>query len=238
MFAEEVAVVEKKIQSYAARMSALETGVAEARRGLAALEKAQEASAQKLAKYLQELTVIQKRVFGALLAEVGAESVQQLESEVLTRQRERERVQSECRTHIALIEGKQQYGHARVEAIEAQLAELRATEAKNAQKAREVEARLAEEVKVAAKKRRTALKSKAESAPEELRFERVAGEEAVAEVHALFGQMFLRQPGAKMEVHLSDVKARTKNLVAWFSSFAPAQQQCVLFFFLLLSSFQ
>lgn len=95
-----------------------------------------------------------------------------------------------------------------------------------------------EEVKVAAKKRRTALKSKAESAPEELRFERVAGEEAVAEVHALFGQMFLRQPGAKMEVHLSDVKARTKNLVAWFSSFAPAQQQCVLFFFLLLSSFQ
>ena len=53
MFAEEVAVVEKKIQSYAARMSALETGVAEARRGLAALEKAQEASAQELAKYLQ-----------------------------------------------------------------------------------------------------------------------------------------------------------------------------------------
>ena len=73
MFAEEVAVVEKKIQSYAARMSALETGVAEARRGLAALEKAQEASAQELAKYLQELTVIQKRVFGALLAEGGAE---------------------------------------------------------------------------------------------------------------------------------------------------------------------
>ena len=95
-----------------------------------------------------------------------------------------------------------------------------------------------EEVKVAAKKRRTALKSKAESAPEELRFERVAGEEAVLEVHALFGQMFLRQPGAKMEVHLSDVKARTKNQVAWFSSFAPAQQQYVLFFFLLLSSFQ
>ena len=149
VFAEEVAVVEKKIQSYAARMSALETGVAEARRGLAALEKAQEASAQELAKYLQELTVIQKRVFGALLAEVGAESVQQLESEVLTRQRERERVQSECRTHIALIEGKQQYGRARVEAIEAQLAELRATEAKNAQKAREVEARLAEVAKVA-----------------------------------------------------------------------------------------
>ena len=50
--AEEVAVAEKKIQSYAARMSALETGVAEARRGLAALEKAQEASAQELAKYL------------------------------------------------------------------------------------------------------------------------------------------------------------------------------------------
>ena len=155
VFAEEVAVVEKKIQSYAARMSALETGVAEARRGLAALEKAQEASAQKLAKYLQELTVIQKRVFGALLAEVGAESVQQLESEVLTRQRERERVQSECRTHIALIEGKQQYGHARVEAIEAQLAELRATEAKNAQKAREVEARLAEVAKVAAEEEET-----------------------------------------------------------------------------------
>ena len=155
MFAEEVAVVEKKIQSYATRMSALETGVAEARRGLAALEKAQEASAQKLAKYLQELTVIQKRVFGALLAEVGAESVQQLESEVLTRQRERERVQSECRTHIALIEGKQQYGHARVEAIEAQLAELRATEAKNAQKAREVEARMAEVAKVAAEEEET-----------------------------------------------------------------------------------
>lgn len=155
MFAEEVAVAEKKIQSYAARMSALETGVAEARRGLAALEKAQEASAQKLAKYLQELTVIQKRVFGALLAEVGAESVQQLESEVLTRQRERERVQSECRTHIALIEGKQQYGRARVEAIEAQLAELRATEAKNAQKAREVEARLAEVAKVAAEEEET-----------------------------------------------------------------------------------
>ena len=155
VFAEEVAVVEKKIQSYAARMSALETGVAEARRGLEALEKAQEASAQELAKYLQELTVIQKRVFGALLAEVGAESVQQLESEVLTRQRERERVQSECRTHIALIEGKQQYGRARVEAIEAQLAELRATEAKNAQKAREVEARLAEVAKVAEEEEET-----------------------------------------------------------------------------------
>lgn len=155
VFAEEVAVVEKKIQSYAARMSALETGVAEARRELEALEKAQEASAQELAKYLQELTVIQKRVFGALLAEVGAESVQQLESEVLTRQRERERVQSECRTHIALIEGKQQYGRARVEAIEAQLAELRATEAKNAQKAREVEARLAEVAKVAAEEEET-----------------------------------------------------------------------------------
>ena len=73
----------------------------------------------------------------------------------ISRQRERERVQSECRTHIALIEGKQQYGRARVEAIEAQLAELRATEAKNAQKAREVEARLAEEAKVAAEEEET-----------------------------------------------------------------------------------
>ena len=64
-------------------------------------------------------------------------------------------MQSECRTHIALIEGKQQYGRARVEAIEAQLAELRATEAKNAQKAREVEARLAEVAKVAAAEEET-----------------------------------------------------------------------------------
>lgn len=95
-----------------------------------------------------------------------------------------------------------------------------------------------EDVKVTAKKRRTLLKSKTEGVVEELRFERVSGEEAVVEVRALFTQMFMRQPGAKMEVHLSDVKARTKNLVAWFSSFAPAQQQYVLSFFLLLSFFQ
>ena len=95
-----------------------------------------------------------------------------------------------------------------------------------------------EDVKVPAKKRRTVLKSKAEGAVEELRFERVSGEEAVVEVRTLFTQMFMRQPGAKMEVHLSDVKMRTKNVVAWFSSFAPAQQHYVLSFFLLLSFFQ
>lgn len=149
VFTEEVAVAEKKMQGYAARVAALETSVAEAQRGLATLQKAEEASSQELAKYLQKLTVVQKRVFGPLLAEVGVESVQQLESEVLTRQRETERIESECRTHLALIEGKQQYGQARVQAIEEQLAELRATEERNKRKAREVEARLGEIAKVA-----------------------------------------------------------------------------------------
>ena len=149
VFTEEVAVAEKKMQGYAARVAALETSVAEAQRGLATLQKAEEASSQELAKYLQKLTVVQKRVFGPLLAEVGVESVQQLESEVLTRQRETERIESECHTHLALIEGKQQYGQARVQAIEEQLAELRATEERNKRKAREVEARLGEIAKVA-----------------------------------------------------------------------------------------
>ena len=149
VFTEEVAVTEKKIQSYAARLSALETSVAEGQRGVAGLQKEEEKKAQELAKFLQELTVIQKRVFGPLLEEVGVESVQQLENEVLTRQRETERIQSECRTHIALIEGKQQYGQTRVQSIETQLAELRATEEKNRRKAHEVETRLAEVSKVA-----------------------------------------------------------------------------------------
>ena len=149
VFSEEVAITEKKIQSYSARMSALETALAQTQRGMGALKEQEESLTQQLSNYLQKLTVIQKRVFGSFLSELGVGSVQQLESEVLTRLKENERMQSECRTHIALIEGKQQYGQERLRSIVSQIEELRQGQKKSEKKAREIESRLSEVTKEA-----------------------------------------------------------------------------------------
>ena len=117
LFNEEIAVIEKKIQDYGTRMNSLESSLAEEKKELAGLQKEEETLIQALSVLLQKCTVIEKRVYGTFLQAIGIGSIQELESEYLSKLRENERMQTECRTHITLIESKRDYGDQRLMTI-------------------------------------------------------------------------------------------------------------------------
>ena len=103
---EENEVIEKKIQGYAQRMSELETALVDEGKEEESLKQQDEALVQQRSLLLQKQTVVEKRVYGSFLEEVGVASVQELESEYMAKLRENESMQTECRTHITLIESK------------------------------------------------------------------------------------------------------------------------------------
>ena len=109
--------MEKKIQSYGTRMNSLESSLADEKKELSSLQKEEERLIQELSVLLQKCTVIEKRVYGSFLQAIGISSIQELESEYLLKLRENERMQTECRTHITLIESKRDYGNQRLMTI-------------------------------------------------------------------------------------------------------------------------
>lgn len=94
-----------------------------------------------LSALLQKLSAAERRVFGALLAELGVESLQQLETEVFSRQRENEAMRAECRTHIALLESKRRYGRERLAGAARALEEQGAARGKAERRLGELRAR-------------------------------------------------------------------------------------------------
>ena len=102
-------MIEKKIQGYAQRMSELETALVDEGKEEESLKQQDEALVQQRSLLLQKQTVVEKRVYGSFLEEVGVASVQELESEYMAKLRENESMQTECRTHITLIESKREY---------------------------------------------------------------------------------------------------------------------------------
>ena len=114
---EENEVIEKKIQGYAQRMSELETALVDEGKEEESLKQQDEALVQQRSLLLQKQTVVEKRVYGSFLEEVGVASVQELESEYMAKLRENESMQTECRTHITLIESKREYNTQRLQAI-------------------------------------------------------------------------------------------------------------------------
>lgn len=117
VFNEEITVIEKKIQGYGTRMSGLESSLAEEKKDIISLQKEEETLLQALSLLLQKCTVIEKRVYGSFLQTIGIASVQELENEYLSKLRDNERIQTECRTHITLIETKRDYGDQRLTTV-------------------------------------------------------------------------------------------------------------------------
>lgn len=139
---EENKVIEKKIQGYAQRMSELETALVDEGKEEESLKQQDEALVQQRSLLLQKQTVVEKRVYGSFLEEVGVASVQELESEYMAKLRENESMQTECRTHITLIESKREYNTQRLQAIAQSVKEYEERRAKVGQKAQEAQNRL------------------------------------------------------------------------------------------------
>lgn len=121
VFNEEISVLQGKKAEYGNRLNALTTSI---KRTLDELEELQQQENQKtneLSVLYQKLQLVEKRVYGTFLQEVGASSVSQLENEYMSKLRENERVLNECMTHIALIEDKKAYGRQRLESIRSTL---------------------------------------------------------------------------------------------------------------------
>ena len=117
-----------KLQGYAARIATLETDLAQAQQALQALQREEDGLVSALSALLQKLTVAEKRVYGSLLDELGVESLQQLETEMVGKLRENEAMQAECRTHIALLQTKKKYGRERLQSAQRELAEQAAAQ--------------------------------------------------------------------------------------------------------------
>lgn len=135
-------MIEKKIQGYAQRMSELETALVDEGKEEESLKQQDEALVQQRSLLLQKQTVVEKRVYGSFLEEVGVASVQELESEYMAKLRENESMQTECRTHITLIESKREYNTQRLQAIAQSVKEYEERRAKVGQKAQEAQNRL------------------------------------------------------------------------------------------------
>ena len=141
MLASELEAVRSKLQGYAARIATLETDLAQAQQALQALQREEDGLVSALSALLQKLTVAEKRVYGSLLDELGVESLQQLETEMVGKLRENEAMQAECRTHIALLQTKKKYGRERLQSAQRELAEQAAARSKASRRLEELRGR-------------------------------------------------------------------------------------------------
>ena len=130
------------MRGYSSRIATLETDLSEAQQELNSLQKEDDRMVETLSVLLQKLTVAEKRVYGVLLEELGVESLQQLESEMVGKMRENEAMQAECRTHIALLQNKKKYGLERLENAEREYREQAASKAKAERKLDDLRSRL------------------------------------------------------------------------------------------------
>lgn len=135
-------MIEKKIQGYAQRMSELESTLVDEVKEEDSLKQQDEALVQQRSLLLQKRTVVEKRVYGSFLEEIGVSSIQELESEYMAKLRENESMQTECRTHITLIESKREYNTQRLQAIAQSVKEFEERRVKVGQKAQEAQNRL------------------------------------------------------------------------------------------------
>lgn len=130
-----------KLQGYAARIATLETDLAQAQQDLQTLQRDEDRLVDALSALLQKLTVAEKRVYGSLLDELGVESLEQLETEMVGKLRENEAMQAECRTHIALLQTKRRFGRERLQSAQRELQEQTAAQSKASRRLGELRAR-------------------------------------------------------------------------------------------------
>lgn len=123
VFTEEISVLQGKLNGYATRLGTLETTLAEEQQEANAMQTSEDAIMTSLGRLLQQTRGVERQVYGTFLEELGVSSIQELENEYLNKLRENERMQTECRTHIALLESKQEYGRQRLAALEKSLQE-------------------------------------------------------------------------------------------------------------------
>ena len=142
VFSSEIEAIESKMRGYSSRIATLETDLREAQQELNSLQKEDDRLVETLSVLLQKLTVAEKRVYGVLLEELGVESLQQLETEMVGKMRENEAMQAECRTHIALLQNKKKYGLERLENVEREYREQVASKAKAERKLNDLRSRL------------------------------------------------------------------------------------------------
>lgn len=142
VFSSEIEAIESKMRGYSSRIATLETDLSEAQQELNSLQKEDDRLVETLSVLLQKLTVAEKRVYGVLLEELGVESLQQLETEMVGKMRENEAMQAECRTHIALLQNKKKYGLERLENVEREYREQVASKAKAERKLNDLRSRL------------------------------------------------------------------------------------------------
>ena len=148
MLTSEIEAIRSKEKGYAARIATLETDLAQAEQELQALQRDEDRLVDVLTALLQKLTVAEKRVYGSLLDELGVDSLQQLETEMVGKLRENEAMQAECRTHLALLQNKKKYGQERLQSVRRALDEQNAARSKAEKRLRELDEQL-ESVQVA-----------------------------------------------------------------------------------------
>lgn len=141
VFASEIEAVRSKLQGYAARIATLETDLAQAQQDLQTLQRDEDRLVDALSALLQKLTVAEKRVYGSLMDELGVESLEQLETEMVGKLRENEAMQAECRTHIALLQTKRKFGRERLQSAQRELQEQTAAQSKASKRLGELRAR-------------------------------------------------------------------------------------------------
>ena len=185
VFEEELSVLQGKLDGYATRLTTLETTLAEEKQEEAALKTTESTLLNALSCLQQQTHAVERRVYGAFLDEIGVTTVQQLENEYLSSLRENEGMQAECRTHIALLESKQEYGRQRL-----------ATLAENLQKVATQRGKM--EGKIAEAERRA---SRVEGEMAEL-------EEKKEEVERAIGKTMKDAQDEEMKVHQIDRKLR------------------------------
>lgn len=141
MLTSEIEAIRSKEKGYAARIATLETDLAQAEQELQALQRDEDRLVDVLTALLQKLTVAEKRVYGSLLDELGVDSLQQLETEMVGKLRENEAMQAECRTHLALLQNKKKYGQERLQSVRRALDEQNAARSKAEKRLRELRTR-------------------------------------------------------------------------------------------------
>lgn len=124
-------MIDQKIAGYGTRMNSLATSIHQTQQEMDELRKQEEEKTTELSLLHQKLKLVEKRVYRTFLREVGVQSVDELENEYFKSLRENERMQNECRTHIALIENKTTYNKQRLISLETSIQE----EGENARKA-------------------------------------------------------------------------------------------------------
>lgn len=141
VFEEELNVLQGKLDGYATRLTTLETTLAEEKQEETALKTTESTLLNALSRLQQQTHAVERRVYGAFLDEIGVTTIQQLENEYLSSLRENEGMQAECRTHIALLESKQEYGRQRLATLAENLQKVAAQRGKVEGKITEAERR-------------------------------------------------------------------------------------------------